>query len=160
VEWWNGTSIWRVMTSPPSDLISPQILVSWRYLLPFLGVAVCLLETGYPLFIWPKRTRIIWLTCILGMHVMIGLTMGLYLFSLIMIILNLAAFGPGLLRAEYERTSIGPQRGFAVAGLASAASSQGLRDRGSYGLLSTGATLLRGFRRSRRRFLTTRRLLK
>jgi uncharacterized membrane protein YphA (DoxX/SURF4 family) len=109
VEWWNGTSIWRVMTSPPYNLISPEILVSWRYLLPFLGIAICLLETGYPLFIWPKRTRIIWLACILGMHVTIGLTMGLYLFSLIMIVLNLAAFGPGLLRAECKETSIRPQ---------------------------------------------------
>ena len=93
VEWWNGTSIWYVMTSPPYNLISPQVLVSWKYLLPFLGTAICLLETGYPLFIWPKRTRMIWLMCILGMHLTIGLTMGLYLFSLIMIILNVAAFG-------------------------------------------------------------------
>jgi hypothetical protein len=30
------------------------------------------------------------------MHVAIGLTMGMYLFALIMIVLNLAAFGPGL----------------------------------------------------------------
>jgi hypothetical protein len=28
------------------------------------------------------------------MHVAIGLTMGMYLFALIMIVLNLAAFGP------------------------------------------------------------------
>ena len=110
VEWWNGTSIWRVMTSPPHDLISPQILVSWRYLLPFLGIAVCLLETGYPLFIWPKRTRAVWLMCVIGMHVTIGLTMGLYLFSLIMITLNAAAFGPGLVfpgwRAEIQSSML------------------------------------------------------
>jgi len=29
-----------------------------------------------------------------GMHIAIGLTMGMYLFALIMIVLNLAAFGP------------------------------------------------------------------
>jgi hypothetical protein len=32
------------------------------------------------------------------MHIGIGLSMGMYLFSLIMIVLNLAAFGPGLIR--------------------------------------------------------------
>jgi hypothetical protein len=41
-----------------------------------------------------KKTRFFWLICILAMHVAIGLTMGLYLFALIMVILNLAAFGP------------------------------------------------------------------
>jgi hypothetical protein len=34
------------------------------------------------------------------MHVGIGLTMGMYLFAFIMIILNLAAFGPDLIRAD------------------------------------------------------------
>jgi hypothetical protein len=30
------------------------------------------------------------------MHVGIGLTMGMYLFAFIMVVLNIAAFGPGL----------------------------------------------------------------
>jgi hypothetical protein len=40
-----------------------------------------------------KKTRLVWLVGILGMHIAIGLTMGMYLFALIMIVLNLAAFG-------------------------------------------------------------------
>jgi hypothetical protein len=40
-----------------------------------------------------KKTRPIWLVCILAMHAAIGLMMGLYLFALVMIVLNLAAFG-------------------------------------------------------------------
>jgi hypothetical protein len=40
-----------------------------------------------------KRTRRIWLGCILVMHAAIGLMMGLYLFALVMIVMNLAAFG-------------------------------------------------------------------
>jgi hypothetical protein len=42
-----------------------------------------------------KKTRVVWVVCILVMHVAIGLTMGLYLFALVMIVLNLAAFGVG-----------------------------------------------------------------
>jgi hypothetical protein len=33
----------------------------------------------------------------------------MYLFALIMIILNVAAFGPGLFRLQRERTSLRPQ---------------------------------------------------
>jgi hypothetical protein len=100
VEWWNGNSIWRALISPPYNLVSPHVLVTWKYLLPLVGIFICTIETGYPFFIWLKETRLIWLTCIIGMHIVIGLTMGLYLFSLIMIILNLAAFGPALISRE------------------------------------------------------------
>jgi hypothetical protein len=58
-----------------------------------LGISICLLELSYPVCIWLKSTRWIWLGCILAMHVAIGLMMGLYLFALIMIVMNLAAFG-------------------------------------------------------------------
>ena len=32
---------------------------------------------------------------VLAMHIAIGFTMGMYLFSLVMIVLNLAAYAPG-----------------------------------------------------------------
>ncbi len=96
-EWWNGNSIWRALTRPPFDLLDPDLLIRFSFLFPALGILVCLLETGYSAFIWPKRTRLFWLVGILCMHLFIGLTMGLYLFALIMIVLNLAAFGPEFL---------------------------------------------------------------
>jgi len=94
-EWWNGDSIWRALTSPPYNVVSPQVLVMWKHFLPLIGISICVIETGYPFLVWLKRTRLVWFLCVCGMHVAIGCTMGLYLFSLIMIILNLAAFGPG-----------------------------------------------------------------
>lgn len=94
-DWWNGISVWRALTRPPFDLIPAPLLLRGSWLLPALGILVCLLETGYPFFIWGRRTRGPWLLAILGMHLGIGLTMGLYLFALIMIVLNLSAFGPG-----------------------------------------------------------------
>ncbi len=82
--WWNGSTF---------NLVSPDILVRFKYALPVLGIAICLLEVSYPIFIWLKKTRLVWLICILVMHAAIGLMMGLYLFALVMIIMNLAAFG-------------------------------------------------------------------
>ena len=94
--WWNGVSIWRALTRPPFDLLPAHTLVAWKGVLPILGISVCLIETGYAFFIWPKKTRFLWLTLIIAMHVGIALTMGMYLFGLIMIVLNLAAFGPAI----------------------------------------------------------------
>jgi hypothetical protein len=41
------------------------------------------------------------------MHAGIGLTMGMYLFAFIMIVLNVAAFGAGLIRAELRTYQLG-----------------------------------------------------
>ena len=91
--WWDGTNLWRSLTRPSFNIISPDILVRFKYALPILGISICVIEVGYPIFIWMKKTRFVWLVCILAMHIAIGLTMGMYLFALIMIVLNLAAFG-------------------------------------------------------------------
>ena len=94
--WWNGSNLWRSLIRPPFNLVSPDILVRFKYALPVLGISICLIEVGYPVFIWMKKTRFFWLVCILAMHAAIGLTMGMYLFALVMIVLNLAAFGVGI----------------------------------------------------------------
>ena len=94
--WWNGSNLWRSLTRPPFNLIPPDVLVRFKYALPILGISICLIELGYPFFIWIKKTRLFWLVCILAMHAAIGLAMGMYLFALVMIVLNLAAFGVGV----------------------------------------------------------------
>jgi hypothetical protein len=94
--WWDGSNIWRSLIRPPFNIIDPEMLVRWNYLFPVAGIFICLLEIGYPFFIWNVKTRKVWLICICAMHAGIGLAMGMYLFALIMIILNVAAFGPGL----------------------------------------------------------------
>ena len=106
--WWNGVSVWRALTRPPFNVISPDTLVSWQWFLPIASIAICVLETGYVFFIWRKQTRLLWLTCIVGMHIGIALTMGLYLFSFIMIVLNVAAFGAGLIRLPFATRRAAP----------------------------------------------------
>ena len=91
--WWDGSNLWRSLISPPFNLVSSDLLVHFKYVLPLLGISICLLEVSYPVFIWLKTTRRIWLGCILAMHAGIGLMMGLYFFALVMIVMNVAAFG-------------------------------------------------------------------
>ena len=107
--WWDGSNVWRALIRPPFNVIDPEMLVRWKYLFPVTGVFICLLEIGYPFFIWSDKTRKIWLICICAMHAGIGFMMRMYLFALIMIILNVAAFGSGLVRFQRERTSLRPQ---------------------------------------------------
>ena len=92
--WWNGDNLWRALTRPPFDSVTPELLVKLKVLFPIAGISIVLLEAGYPVFIWLKATRRPWLICIAGMHLGIGLLMGMHLFALVMIVLNAAAFGP------------------------------------------------------------------
>jgi Vitamin K-dependent gamma-carboxylase len=94
IGWWNGISFWRAITSPPFDVIPAHTWAILTPALPLLGIGVFVLEIGYPVFIWLRRTRLIWFSAVIAMHVAIGLTMGLYLFAFVMIVLNFAAFGP------------------------------------------------------------------
>jgi len=112
--WWNGTSLWRSLTSPPFNILPLEVLVKGKYVFAIAGLCIWLLEISYPVLIWPKRTRPIWLAGILALHVATGLTMGLHLFALIMIVLNLAAFGPGISRKESEATDQGIPRSVPV----------------------------------------------
>ena len=104
--WWDGSNLWRALLRPPFNVIDPALLVRWKYLFPVAGVLICLVEIGYPLFIWPKRTRQTWLCLVIAMHLGIGMTMGMYLFALIMIVLNVAAFGPDFRYKQTEGVSV------------------------------------------------------
>jgi hypothetical protein len=107
--WWNGANLWRSLIRPPFNLLSPDVLVQFKYALPILGISICLIELGYPVFIWIKKTRFLWLVCILAMHAAIGVTMGMYLFALVMIVLNLAAFGAGVSVPFIRLPAAGPR---------------------------------------------------
>jgi hypothetical protein len=94
--WWNGESVWRAFTRTPFDILPRDWLAASPTLLVVLGLCTFTVELGYPVLIWPARTRLIWFTAILALHLGIALTMGLFLFGSIMIILNAAAFGTDL----------------------------------------------------------------
>jgi len=106
--WWNGSSVWRALIRPPFNVIDPEILVRWKNVFPLAGILICVLEFGYPFGIWSSRTRTIWLFSVCAMHVAIAVTMGMYLFSLVMIVLNLAAFAPGGFRAQRKQIRLQP----------------------------------------------------
>jgi hypothetical protein len=106
--WWDGSNLWRALIRPPFDVIDATALVRWKSLFPVAGILIWVLELGYAGLIWPNRTRKIWLLAICLMHAGIGLTMGMYLFSSVMIILNVAAFGPPWTVARLRPEAVAP----------------------------------------------------
>ena len=105
--WWNGVSLWRALTRAPFDVVPPEVLIRMAFVLPLFGILVCVMETTYAIFIWPRKTRFVWFVAVVGMHVAIGLMMGMYLFASIMIILNVAAFGTKVIDLGERRTDTG-----------------------------------------------------
>jgi len=103
--WWDGSNLWRALTRPPFDVLAPELIVNFAAFLPVIGISIWVIEMTYPIFIWLRRTRWLWLALICAMHVGIGLTMGMHLFALIMIVLNLAAFGPPFRTRQPEKAA-------------------------------------------------------
>src|SRR5262249_21485083 len=91
--WWNGENIWYALTLPSYAVWPVSSMAKLAPILPVIGICVVALELSYPFLIWPRKSRYLVLTAICGLHAAIGLTMGMWLFALVMLILNLAAFG-------------------------------------------------------------------
>src|SRR5688500_20361380 len=75
----------------------PALVVSARW-------AALVFEIGDPIFIWPRATRRLWISVTVALHLGIGLFLGLWLFSAMMITLTASAFGAAEL--EQARLSI------------------------------------------------------
>lgn len=93
LQWWNGEAIWRALMQPQFAAFD----FSWLAHVPWLATLICwgtlVLETGYPFLMPLPGVRRFWLPGIIALHLSIALMMNLWLFSALMIVLNLAAFG-------------------------------------------------------------------
>jgi hypothetical protein len=93
-EWWNGESIWRAVMQPQfHNFVDYSQLAFYPWVAVLMGWLTLIVEGGYALFVWIPWTRRIWLALTLLLHISIGIFLNLYLFSAIMIVLNLSAFG-------------------------------------------------------------------
>jgi len=93
--WWNGESIWKAIHLPFANQdfqFDFSFLGNNPTLLIIIGWATIVIEMAYPLFIWIKQTRNIWLFLTISMHLGIAIFLNLYFFSAMMIIWNLTNF--------------------------------------------------------------------
>lgn len=91
-QWWTGEAVWRAVTQPDLMQFDMTWLASWPRLAQLGCWGTLVIEIGYIVFVWPRVTRRAWVLATIGLHVGIGVTMGLVSFSAMMIVLNVAAF--------------------------------------------------------------------
>jgi hypothetical protein len=90
-DWWNGQAIWDACTLPSNNFDFTWLAwVPWVAVL--LGWSTLLIEIGYPILVWPRLTRKAWALATIGLHVGIGVVLGLWTFSAMMIVLTGSAF--------------------------------------------------------------------
>jgi hypothetical protein len=92
-QWWNGTAVWLALQQDQFH----QFDTTWLAYIPvvpkLLGWLTLITEILYPVGMYWKRTKRIWLAGVIGMHLFIMIFLGLYLFGSLMILLNVAVFG-------------------------------------------------------------------
>lgn len=91
-QWWNGEAIWRALMNPEFGVLDFSWLAHVPVVPLLLGWTTMAVEVGYPLLIWPRRLRPWWVAATAGLHLGIGATMGLWMFSIVMILMTVCAF--------------------------------------------------------------------
>lgn len=93
IQWWNGELLWRAMSLPVYHRFDVAWLARWPVVSQLGGLFTLAFELGYFAFIWPRRTRRVWIGAAVALHVGIAVCLGLQLFGAIMCVLTLALFG-------------------------------------------------------------------
>jgi hypothetical protein len=91
-DWQNGEAIWRALMCRDLAVYDFSWLAEVPYLVWATTWATLVVEIGYAFFVWPRRTRTLWVLAVIGLHLGIAVTMGLWSFSGVMIVLNVGAF--------------------------------------------------------------------
>ncbi len=97
-QWWSGDAVWRALSLPQFQQFDPAPLLALTPLLQAAAIGAVLLQLLYPVLVWTRlRALVVLLTE--ALHLGIALFLGLWLFSLVMVVFNAGAFGETLWRA-------------------------------------------------------------
>lgn len=93
--WWSGEAMWKSLNLPNfTRFINLPSIFDEKYSLLYLigGWVIICIEIFYPIFININKTRKLWLTLTILMHIGIIVSFNLFFFSSIMIIWNLTSY--------------------------------------------------------------------
>lgn len=103
-QWWNGEAIWRALTHSVLGQFDFHWLAHVPWLPLIVGIGTVFVELLYtPLMLW-RKTRLFEFAAIILLHAGIAVALGLYFFSAVMIIYNIAAFGSSILKMPFATT--------------------------------------------------------
>lgn len=104
--WWDGSAVWLAAANLEYQSLSLTWLVHQPWLIALLTHITVFWETFYPVLIWPRLTRPIFLALAVAVHGGIALFLGMPTFGLAMLIGNLAFVPP-----EFVENSVNMLRG-------------------------------------------------
>ena len=93
IQWWNGEAIWMALNLPEYCPFDMHWLANFPFVAMVVGWATLAVETLYCIFVWHRKTRLLWVLATCGLHVSIAILLSLPIFSLIMCVATLACFG-------------------------------------------------------------------
>jgi hypothetical protein len=118
--WWNGSALWYALSLKDYQSLDMTWTVHFPAVLALLTHITLFWEVFYPVLIWPKLTRPVFLTMAVLVHLGIGMCMGMWTFGLAMIIGNLAFVYPQQVEAAVgwliAATGRGPKENAAATG--------------------------------------------
>jgi hypothetical protein len=91
-QWWNGEAVWLAVTQPAFSTFDLGWTARHPWIPMLAGWSTLVVEVGYAFLIWPRRTRRAWALATIGLHLGLGLFMGLVFFSAVMILLTSCLF--------------------------------------------------------------------
>lgn len=83
--WWDGTALWTVLGNPQMVGRDLSFLRHFPLLIVAMSFLTILFEVYFPMAMWTQKLRKPWLVAGLFFHSGIGLLMGLWTFSLLML---------------------------------------------------------------------------
>jgi hypothetical protein len=93
-QWWDGSAVWFAAANLEYQSVSLTWLVRQPWLIALLTHITVFWETFYPVLIWPRLTRPIFLAMAIAVHGGIAIFLGMPTFGLAMLIGNLAFISP------------------------------------------------------------------
>ena len=96
--WWNGEAIWGAMANSEYQTLDLTWLAASPYLINLITHVSLAWEASYVFLVWPKWTRPVVIGMAFGVHLGIGIAMGMVEFGLIMAIANLVFVSSSLMR--------------------------------------------------------------
>ncbi len=106
-QWWNGEAIWRALSQPAFRTFDVGWLANHSWIPVLAGWGTLVVEIGYAVLVWPRRTRKAWCIATIGLHLSTCVFMGLVFFSSVMILLTSCLF---LIPEQLPELALGPRR--------------------------------------------------
>lgn len=94
--WHDGSGLWDMVHQPQFTSLLTALLIrvlAIPHLAAMAGMSVITLELLFPFLVWMRPLQRPTLLLIIALHIAIAMVMGLWLFALAMILLDVSAFG-------------------------------------------------------------------